>query len=127
MYVEYNPNPMGRNTGDCVVRAVSKALDTDWTTAFDYVTRAAGRLYDMPEANHVWIGLLKDAGFRLYSLPDSCPDCYTVREFALEHPSGLYVLGTGTHVVTVEDGDWFDSYDSGDLVPIFYLRYSHGL
>ena len=81
----------------------------------------------MPEANHVWIGLLKDAGFKLSSLPDRCPYCYTVRDFALEHPSGLYVLGTGTHVVTVEDGDWFDSYDSADLSPVFYLRYSHGL
>lgn len=123
----YQPNPLGRNTGDCVIRAISKTLDVDWTTAYDYVTDAARRQYDMPEANHVWIGLLKDAGFKLSSLPDRCPYCYTVRDFALEHPSGLYVLGTGTHVVTVEDGDYFDSYDSGDLVPIFYLRYSHGL
>lgn len=127
MFILYNPNPLGRNTGDCVIRAISKALDIDWSTAFDYVTGAARRRYDMPEANHVWIEFMKEAGFKLYTIPDQCPDCYTVRDFALEHPSGLYVLGTGTHVVTVENGDWFDSYDSGDLVPIFYLRYTYGL
>ena len=127
MYVRYNPNPLGRNTGDCVVRALSKALGVDWTTAYDYVTDEARRLFDMPEANHVWIGLLRAAGFKLCSLPDRCPDCYTVRDFSLDHPSGLYVLGTGTHVVTMENGDWFDSYDSGDMVPIFYLRYTYGI
>ena len=127
MYVRYNPNPLGRNTGDCVVRALSKALGVDWTTAYDYVTDEARRLFDMPEANHVWIGLLRAVGFKLCSLPDRCPDCYTVRDFSLDHPSGLYVLGTGTHVVTMENGDWFDSYDSGDMVPIFYLRYTYGI
>ena len=127
MYIKYNPNPLGRNTGDCVIRAVSKALDVGWAEAFDYVAGTARRHYDMPEANHVWISLLKDAGFRLHSLPDMCPDCYTVRDFCRDHPSGLYVLGTGTHVVAVEDGDWYDSYDSDDLVPVFYLRYSHGI
>ena len=127
MYVRYNPNPLGRNTGDCVVRALTKALGVDWTTAFDYVTSEARRLFDMPEANHVWIGLLRASGFKLCSLPDRCPDCYTVRDFSHEHPSGLSVLGTGRHVATMEKGDWFDSYDSGDMVPIFYLRYTYGI
>ena len=26
MYVPYNPNPCGLSTGDCTVRAISKAL-----------------------------------------------------------------------------------------------------
>lgn len=127
MFVKYNPNPIARNTTDCVVRALSKAFNVGWLTAFDYVTEAARKKFDMPEANHVWIDLLKESGFKLYAMPDYCPECYTVRDFALEHPSGLYVLGTGTHVVTVENGDWYDSYDSGDLVPVFYLRYPYGI
>lgn len=32
--IKYNPNPAGRNVGDCAVRAVSKALDVDWETSF---------------------------------------------------------------------------------------------
>lgn len=38
MWIEYNPNPTGRNVDDCAVRAVSKALNTDWETADDPAT-----------------------------------------------------------------------------------------
>ena len=34
MWVEYNPNPSGRRVGDCAVRAVAKALNVDWETAW---------------------------------------------------------------------------------------------
>ena len=34
MYREYNPNPVSRRVGDCAVRAVAKALDTDWESAY---------------------------------------------------------------------------------------------
>lgn len=29
-YVYFNNNPVGRRTGDCVVRAISKALGIGW-------------------------------------------------------------------------------------------------
>lgn len=29
MWKYYNPNPVGKKTGDCSVRAVAKALDVD--------------------------------------------------------------------------------------------------
>ena len=34
MYIEFNNNPCGRRVGDCAVRAVSKALDVSWETAY---------------------------------------------------------------------------------------------
>lgn len=34
MWVKYNPNPVGRQVGDCSIRAVAKALDIDWETAY---------------------------------------------------------------------------------------------
>ena len=34
MFREYNPNPISRRVGDCAVRAVAKALDTDWESAY---------------------------------------------------------------------------------------------
>ena len=33
-YVFYNPNPLGKDTGDCVIRAISKALDYDWEKTY---------------------------------------------------------------------------------------------
>lgn len=124
MYKAYNPNPVYRRTDDCVIRAIAKAFDTDWLTAFDWLTEEARGAYDVLEANHVWIKFLEKQGFRMYAIPYSCPDCYSVRAFAADHPRGTYIVGDGRHVVTVIDGDWYDSWNSGDLSPTFYLERS---
>ena len=34
MWREYNPNPTGRKVEDCAVRAIAKALNTDWESAY---------------------------------------------------------------------------------------------
>ena len=77
---------------------------------------------DMPSANRVWGQFLKDKGFRKVQIPDVCPECYTVREFCRDNPRGIYVLGTGEHVVCVRNGDYFDSWDSGMEIPIYYFE-----
>ena len=33
-FIEYNPNPRGINTGDCVIRAICKALDMEWEKVY---------------------------------------------------------------------------------------------
>ena len=121
MYKPYNPNPEYRRANDCVVRAIAKALDKDWAEAYDLVCEEGRKLYDMPNANHVWMSLLKDKGYRKYAIPYTCPDCYSVRAFAGDHPLGEYVIGDGSHVLVVEDGDWYDAWNSGDMVPTFYM------
>lgn len=77
---------------------------------------------DMPSANAVWGSYLRLRGFQRYAIPGTCSDCYNIRDFCIEHPMGAYVLATGTHVVAVEDGTYYDSWDSGNEVPIFYWR-----
>ena len=38
MWVEYNPNPVSRRVKDCAVRAIAKALDVSWESAFAMLT-----------------------------------------------------------------------------------------
>jgi len=76
----------------------------------------------MPSANVVWISFLQDMGFRKHIIPNNCPSCYTIQDFCNDHPKGLYVVGTGTHVVAVLNGRYYDSWDSGDEIPVFYLK-----
>lgn len=122
MYKPYNPNPAYRRTEDCVIRAIAKALDVDWLEAYDLVSEEGRKRYDIPMANHVWIGLLEDKGYHMYPIPYACPSCYSVRDFAADHPRGEYIVGDGQHVLVVEDGDWYDSWNSGDMAPTFYLQ-----
>lgn len=37
-----------------------------------------------------------------------------VKEFAKKHKDGVYFLTTANHVVACTDGDYFDTWDSGN-------------
>ena len=119
---KFNPNPAGRNVGDCAVRAIAAALRTDWETAFDMVTKAGYQMADMPSSNSVWGAVLRKNGFYRYSVPNTCPDCYTLDDFAADHSRGVYVVGMGNHVATVIDGIIWDSWDSSNEIPQYYWK-----
>lgn len=116
----FSNNPAGRNVGDCAVRAVSLALDTDWETAYALIAMNGYLMGDMPSSNSVWGAVLRQNGFYRYAIPNTCPDCYSVGDFANDHPKGVYVVGTGNHVVTIKDGIVLDSWDSSREIPQFY-------
>ena len=122
VYIQYNPNPDRKLVGDCVIRALCKILNQDWETAFLNLVITAFNMHDMPSSNSVWAEHLYQQGFHRHIIPDTCPACYTVRQFAQEHPHGTYLLGTGTHVIAVVSGDYFDTWDSGDESPIYYFK-----
>lgn len=119
MWVEYNPNPTGRRVGDCAVRAIAKALNTDWETAYTLVTNNGYDMGDMPSSDSVWGSVLRQHGFYRASIPNNCPDCYTAEDFTIDNPRGTFVLGFGGHVATVKDGDLFDAWDSSNEIPQF--------
>jgi hypothetical protein len=122
MYREYNPNPQSRRTNDCVIRAIVKVTGYTWESTYISLAGIGLELADMMDANHVWGEFLYENGFRRYIIPNECPTCYTIRDFCRDYPSGEYILATGSHVVAVVDGDYYDSWDSGDEVPIYYWR-----
>lgn len=119
-YVHYQPNPVGRNVGDCAVRAVAKALDIDWEAAYALIVANGFQMGDMPSSDAAWGSVLRQYGFYREAIPNTCPDCYTAADFAHDHPSGTYVLGFGGHVATLKDGDVYDSWDSTAMSPQYY-------
>lgn len=120
MWQEYNPNPVGRRVGDCAVRAIAKALGTDWETAYAMIAFNGFSMGDMPSSDSVWGAVLRQNGFYREAIPNTCPDCYTAEDFCLDHPHGTFVLGFGGHVATVKDGVLFDSWDSSKETPIYF-------
>ena len=122
MWVRYQPNPCGRNVGDCAVRAISKALGIDWETAYAVIVSAGFDMCDMPSSNSVWGAVLRKHGFIRESIPNTCPECYTADDFCRDHPHGIYVLGFGNHVATVINGDLFDSWNSLSEIPQYYWK-----
>ena len=121
-YIYYNPNPFKLSVGDCTIRAISCALDQSWKETYMGLVNQGYHMYDMPSANRVWGQYLKNNGFKKYQLPDTCPECYTIRDFCYDFPYGTYVVGTGEHVVCVYNGNYYDSWDSGNEIPIYYFE-----
>lgn len=119
MWIPYNPNPTGRSVGDCSIRAVAKALNIDWESAYDMVALNGFAMGDMPSSDSVWGAVLRQNGFYRSAISNTCPDCYTAEDFCYDNPVGTYVLGFGGHVATVVDGDLYDAWDSSKCIPVY--------
>ncbi len=120
-YAYYEPNPEKRGVGDCTIRAISKALGQTWDETYVGLALEGFIKSDLPNADNVWGPYLKQHGFRRYLIPDTCPECYTVGNFAADNPRGTFILSMpGYHVVTVVDGVVYDSWDSRNKVPTYF-------
>lgn len=123
MWIKYNSNPLAANAEDCAIRAVAVALNVTWDDAFDMVAQMAKNMGVMPHNNAAWGAVLRQHGFIRKIIPNTCPNCYTIEDFCQEHPKGIYVLGTGTHAVAVIDGNYIDTWNSGNEIPVYYWVY----
>lgn len=101
------------------MRAISKALDIDWESAYELITENGFAMGDMPSSDSVWGSVLRQHGFYRKAIPNSCPECYTAEDFARDNPVGTFVLGFGGHVATIVDGTLWDSWDSSQEIPQF--------
>ena len=122
MWIRCNPNPLGKQTGDCVIRAVAIATDQSWRETYRDLCEEGERCGDLPNSNPVWGNYLRKHGARQFLLPETCPTCISVRAFCDRYPEGVYVIGTGEHAVAVIDGDHYDSFDSGEMTPTYFWR-----
>lgn len=119
-YIYYNPNPLDETVDDCVVRAICVLTDTDWYYTYTQLS-IEGFIYgNWGNYNKVWSSYLRKLGYIRMIIPNTCPDCYSVKDFCKEYPKGKYLLATGSHVVAVIDGNYYDTWDSGNEVPIYY-------
>ena len=122
MYKYKNKNKFGRIVGDCVVRAISTLLNQSWNETYIGIAIQGFISADMPSSDDVWGDYLIYKGYERCVLPHECPNCLTVREFAERYDKGRYLLFVGGHVVPVVEGKYYDTWDSGDKIVIYYYR-----
>lgn len=123
MFIYFNSNPSGKSTGDCVIRAISKVLERSWQQIYLDLCVQGYLMADWGSSNPVWDTYLRGKGFDRAVIPNTCPDCFTISDFAHENPQGVYIVATGTHAVAVVDGNIYDSWDSSNEIPTYYYYY----
>ena len=119
MYIQYNGNPCGINTGDCVIRAISIVTGKTWYQVYAGLCVQGRFECGFGNFNEVWSNYLLYLGFERHGLPYN--PAYKVSDFAADHPDGAYILGTGSHAVAVVDGNIIDSWNSSNEIPKYYF------
>lgn len=122
MWVRCNPNPDHKNVPDCVIRAVCIALNKTWEEVYDDLAALGRKEHDVPCHDLLWGQYLYQLGFTPFLLPESCPKCLSIKLFCKMYPKGIYIIGTGSHAVAIVDGDYYDSWDSGNEIPSFFWK-----
>ena len=122
MFIRYNANPANRLVGDCVIRALTVVFNDTWRHIYADLTMMGYFVYDMPNANEITAEYLLLNGFSLHDIPDTFPDYYSISQFVTDHPYGTYVVATGSHIVAVVNGNYYDTGDSGNEEIIYYFK-----
>lgn len=120
MYIYYNPNKRNKNAKDCVVRALTLAVNKSWDDVYDELSNLGKYKGEWGCFSTVWGPYLRKHNFKRRSIPDVCPDCYTFEDFSNDHRYGVYVVATNSHVATIIDGVIYDAWDSSNEIPEFY-------
>lgn len=118
LWKPYNPNPHRKRNGDCTARAICKATGKTWDQVYVALCAYGFSEKDYPSANIIWGQYLYDLGFRQHLIERYW--AHTVEDFCRDNPTGTYILAIDGHVVCVEDGFYWDSWDSGQEIPIYY-------
>ena len=121
MFIQTNENPHQILVDDCVVRAISTATGRKWDDIYLDLMIEGFKEKNYPNYNSIWWNYLQEHKWTRHIIPDSCPLCYTLKDFCKDHKSGVYIVGDGRHAVAVVDGNYIDTWDSGNISVLYYF------
>lgn len=115
-YKYYQPNKkdIKDKYADCVIRALTKVMNKTWIEVFNELIPYAIEMQCMPNEKACYERYLKDNGFEYHGISNKKGSKRpTVESFTKEHKVGTFFLNVANHVVSVMDGTYYDTWDSG--------------
>ena len=124
-YECFNPNPLNKETGDCVFRALCAVTGLSWYEVFDRCCKIARENGTIPNSGDKSFVLIRAKEFglepRTIPRPKKGQKSITVQDFCKQHPVGKFILSTADHNVGVVDGKYYDLYPNyGQKVYKYY-------
>ncbi len=114
-FVFKNPHPEGLRVGDCIKRAIVIATDINYhdiQVMLNRFKKVCAHPYDYWKEFIVDVlGGIKHSGDMQHEYHGRR---YTVDEFASEWPKSKAILRCSKHLVCSKDGNYYDTWDSGD-------------
>ena len=109
-FKKYNANPKGKKTTDCVIRAISKALNKKWEDVAEELFQLSKEMYSTQVSTDVYTKYLEkyktisvkydtSKGKKRYTIKDVCD------------MKGTYIIKTSGHLSVVKDGHLYDTWD----------------
>lgn len=110
-YKEFNPNPLGKEAGDCTVRALCAVTGKDWYTIYDVLT-AIGRKQAIPFPCiklHEYDYYVEIFDAKRYKVKrERGKKALNVERFCKEHPTGKYILRLAHHKMGIVNGEYYE-------------------
>ena len=125
-YEQYNPNPIGNETGDCIIRALCKITDQDWLSIYDDLCKLGREKYTPFTCLEIQDYIFtKYFFFKKHKvIRQKGKKALNVETFCKEHPTGKYILRLAHHVIAVVDGKYYDIYPCWDKKTVYtYYEY----
>lgn len=113
-YYQPNKKDLKDDYGDCVIRALTKALGKEWLEVFDELVPISREEQCPYNCKPCYERYILSKGFTYSGISNGKGSKRpTVKEFANSHKNGTYILRVAHHLVTVVDGKYYDTWDSG--------------
>lgn len=97
------------------MRALSTLLDERWEEIYLQLCIVGLEMCEMPSNKAVINEFLRRHGYQRFTVSNHYPTDYSVSDFTDDHPHGLFMLATDSHVVPVIDGFYVDSWVTKQL------------
>ena len=124
-YINYNANPKGLKTGDCVIRALSKATGKSWDEVYTELFEIAFKKKRLPNEDSVYKVFLKNNNFiESPARRNECGKMISVEEFSKNVDGDtMYIIQTRKHLTVVMNNDIYDTWNtSKEKAGKFYFK-----
>ena len=124
-YKEYNPNPLGKHTTDCVIRSLCAVTGKSWYEIYDLLSAEARKLccpfnsLEYEDKDTIYckvLGMKRHKVVRKKGVP-----ALNVETFCKEHPQGKYILRLAHHLMGVVDGQYYELFPGWENRTIYYF------
>lgn len=112
-FKKYNKNPkQWKHEGDCVVRAISTAMNQTWDETYMELCYLGRKKCMMPNSKKLYEAYLKQMGWEKHKMPRHLDRSrYTVAEIIDENKNRTMIISMANHLTCAVDGTLIDTWD----------------